>query len=42
LFGECMCIHCFDCSLISTFTNEIQVLSPVTRRRWLRNSFSSL
>jgi hypothetical protein len=30
LFGECVCMHCFDCSLISTFTNETQVSSPVT------------
>jgi hypothetical protein len=25
LFGECVCIDCFDCSLVSTFTNETQV-----------------
>jgi hypothetical protein len=30
LSGECACIHCFDCSLLSTFTNETQVSSPVT------------
>jgi hypothetical protein len=36
LFGECVCIHCFDCSLVSTFTNETQISSPVTL--WLRNS----
>jgi hypothetical protein len=24
LFGECVCIHCFDCSLVSTFANENQ------------------
>jgi hypothetical protein len=30
LFGECVCIHCFDCSLVSTFTNETQVSSCVT------------
>jgi hypothetical protein len=29
LFGEYMCIHCFDCSLISRFTNKTQVSSPV-------------
>jgi hypothetical protein len=40
LFGECACIHCFDCSLISTFTNETQVSSPVMM--WLRNSSLSL
>jgi hypothetical protein len=22
LFGECVCIHCFDCSLVPAFTNE--------------------
>jgi hypothetical protein len=27
LFGECASIHCFDCSLVSTFTNETQVSS---------------
>jgi hypothetical protein len=31
LFGECVCIQCFDCSLVSTFKNEIQVSPPVTR-----------
>jgi hypothetical protein len=30
LFGERVCIHCFDCSLVSTFTNETQVSAPVT------------
>jgi hypothetical protein len=30
----------FDYSLVSTFTNKIQGLSPVTM--WLRNSYSSL
>jgi hypothetical protein len=30
LFGECVYIHCFDCSLVSAFTNETQVSSPVT------------
>jgi hypothetical protein len=24
-------VHCFDCSLVLTFTNETQVSSPVTR-----------
>jgi hypothetical protein len=28
-FGECVCIHCFGCSLVSAFTNEIRVSSPV-------------
>jgi hypothetical protein len=28
-FGECVCIHCFDCSLVSTLRNETQDLSPV-------------
>jgi hypothetical protein len=31
LFLEHVCIHCFYCSLVSTFTNETQVSSPVTR-----------
>jgi hypothetical protein len=31
LFGECVGIHRFDCSLVSTFTNETHVSSPVTR-----------
>jgi hypothetical protein len=30
LLGECMCIHCSDCSLFSVFTNCTQVSSPVT------------
>jgi hypothetical protein len=29
LFGECVCIHCFDYSLDSVFANETQVSSPV-------------
>jgi hypothetical protein len=33
LFGECVCIHCFDCSLVS---------SPVTHTMWLRNPLPSL
>jgi hypothetical protein len=40
MFGECMRIHCFDCSLISTFTNETQVSSFVMIL--LRNSSLSL
>jgi len=24
LFGECVCIHCRDCSLVSTLTNLMQ------------------
>jgi hypothetical protein len=31
LFGECLCIHCLDCSLVSTFKNGTQASSPVTR-----------
>jgi hypothetical protein len=42
LFGECVCIHCFDCSLASILTNETQVSSPVTHTMWLRNPSSSL
>jgi hypothetical protein len=42
LFGECVCIHCFDCSLVSTFANETQVSSPVTCTMRLRNSSPSL
>jgi hypothetical protein len=42
LFGECVCIHCFDCCLVSAFTNETLVSSPVTRMMWLRNSSPSL
>jgi hypothetical protein len=38
----CVCIHYFDCTLVSAFTNETQVSSPVTRMMWLRNSSSSL
>jgi hypothetical protein len=30
LFGKCLCIHCFYCSLLSIFTNENQVSSRVT------------
>jgi hypothetical protein len=28
LFGECVCIHYFDCCLVSTFTSETQVSLP--------------
>jgi hypothetical protein len=42
LFREYVCIHCIDCSLVSVFTNETQVPSPVTRMMWLRNSSPSL
>jgi hypothetical protein len=34
LFGECVCIHCFHCSLVSIFTNETQDSSPVTHIMW--------
>jgi hypothetical protein len=36
LVGEC------DCSLVSKYTNKIQVSSPVTCIMWLRNSSPSL
>jgi hypothetical protein len=42
LFGECVCIHCGDCSVVSAFRNETQVSSSVTRTTWLRNSSPSL
>jgi hypothetical protein len=42
LFGERVCIHCFDCYFVSTFTNETQVSSPVPRTLWRRNSSPSL
>jgi hypothetical protein len=32
LFGEHLCIHCFDYPLVSTFTNETQVSSPVSHK----------
>jgi hypothetical protein len=35
-------IHCLDCSLVSTFSNEIHVSSPVTCMMWLKNSSSAL
>jgi hypothetical protein len=31
LFGECVWIHCFDHSLLSTITNETEVSSLVTQ-----------
>jgi hypothetical protein len=40
--GECVCMHCFDCSLVSAFTNEAQVSWLVTRTMLLRNSSASL
>jgi hypothetical protein len=42
LFGEVVCIHYFDRSLVSVFTNEIHVSSPVTYTTLLRNSSLSL
>jgi hypothetical protein len=42
LFGQCVCIHSFDCSLVSTFTNKTQVSSSVICMMWLRNSLPSL
>jgi hypothetical protein len=42
LFGDCMYIHRFDYSLISTFINKTQVLSPITCTILLRNSLPSL
>jgi hypothetical protein len=42
LVNECVCIYCFDYSLVSAPTNEIQVSSPVTNIMWLRNSLPSL
>jgi hypothetical protein len=41
LSGEYVCIHCFDCSLASTFINETQVSSPVTHTMWLKYSSPS-
>jgi hypothetical protein len=37
LFGD-LCIHWFDCSLVSTYINETQVSSSDTYMMWLRNS----
>jgi hypothetical protein len=34
LFDECLCIHCFGCSLVSIFTNKSQVSLPVTHMMW--------
>jgi hypothetical protein len=42
LFDDCVCTNFFDCSLVSTFTSETHVLSPVTRTIWLKNSSPSL
>jgi hypothetical protein len=42
LLGKCVCLHFFDCSLVSTFTIETQVSSPVTGMVCLRNSSPSL
>jgi hypothetical protein len=41
LLGECVCIHYFDCSVVSTFTYKTQVSSPVTCMMSLRNSLPS-
>jgi hypothetical protein len=38
LYGECVCIHCSDCSFVSAFANETQVSSPITSRRSQRQS----
>jgi hypothetical protein len=32
-FGECVCIHCFACPLVSAFKDETQVSSPVAGRK---------
>jgi hypothetical protein len=37
-----MCIHCFDCSLVSPFINETQILSSVTYTMRLTDSTTSL
>jgi hypothetical protein len=42
LFGECVRVQCFDCSLVSTPTNETQVSSSVTPTMRLRNSLPTL
>jgi hypothetical protein len=42
LFGECVCIQCFDCSVVSTFTNETEISAPVAHTMLLRNSLPSL
>jgi hypothetical protein len=41
LFGECMCIHCFDCFLASTSTNKTLISLSVTHMLWLRNTLPS-
>jgi hypothetical protein len=33
-----VCINCFDCSLVSTSTNETRVSPPITHTMWLINS----
>jgi hypothetical protein len=42
LVNVCVCVHCLDCLLVSTFTNETQVSSPVSHKMWLRTSLPSL
>jgi hypothetical protein len=45
IFGfcaECVCIDCFDCSLVSTIISETQVSSFVTHTMRLKNSSSSV
>jgi hypothetical protein len=42
LFGECVSIHCSDCSLVSAFRNKTHASSPDTHIMWLRNSSPSL
>jgi hypothetical protein len=42
LFKECVSIHCLDWFLAWTFTNKIQVSTPVTHAMWSRNSSPSL
>lgn len=37
----CLCIHIFDCFIVSMFTNETPVSLPVTHTTWLRNSSPS-
>jgi hypothetical protein len=39
-FAEFVCIHCFECSLDSTFTNATQLSSPITKL--LRYSWPTL
>jgi hypothetical protein len=40
LFGECVYIQCFDCYLVSEFTNETHVYSPVTSNDAIETFFS--